>query len=285
MNTELTLVSANKEFSGWNKRYRHSSTVLSCEMVFTIFLPPQASPETPVPVLYWLSGLTCNDENFITKAGAQRLAAVLGMAIVAPDTSPRGPGVPDDVEGAYDFGLGAGFYVNATQQPWNEHYHMYDYVVSELPELIERSFPVNDKRSISGHSMGGHGALICALRNPGRYRSVSAFAPIVNPSRCPWGEKALAGYLGQDRTVWKDWDACCLLETASERLPLLIDQGDNDAFLEMQLRPEVLHEVATRVGHPLTLRMQAGYDHSYYFIASFIDDHLRHHALALGLVE
>jgi S-formylglutathione hydrolase len=281
MSSDLTLVSSNKIFGGWSKRYRHPSQVLNCEMVFSIFLPPQASPETPVPVLYWLSGLTCTDENFTTKAGAQRLAAELGVAIVAPDTSPRGPGVADDPDGAYDFGLGAGFYVNATQAPWADHYRMYDYVVQELPALIEAAFPVTDARSISGHSMGGHGALICALRNPGRYRSVSAFAPIVNPSRCPWGEKALGGYLGPDPAAWKEWDACCLIETATERLPLLIDQGDSDDFLENQLRPEALQEVAERVGHPLTLRMQAGYDHSYYFIASFIEDHLRHHAKAL----
>ena len=215
------------------------------------------------------------------KAGAQRLAAELGLILVAPDTSPRGPDVPDDPEGAWDFGLGAGFYVNATQAPWSKHYHMYNYVVHELPALIEANFPATNQRSISGHSMGGHGALVCALRNPGRYQSVSAFSPIVNPMHCPWGEKAFSHYLGEDRSQWQQWDTCELIATASERLPLLIDQGDKDGFLTEQLKPELLRAAAAAAGHPLTLRMQPGYDHSYYFIASFIDDHLRHHAKAL----
>lgn len=281
MTGELTLMAANKTFGGWNKRYRHTSATLGCEMVFTIFLPPGASAESPVPVVYWLSGLTCTDENFITKAGAQRIAAELGLALVAPDTSPRGEDVPDDPGKAYDFGLGAGFYLNATQQPWSSHYRMYDYVVAELPTLIEQAFPVSDVRSVMGHSMGGHGALICALRNPGRYCAVSAFAPIVNPMAVPWGQKAFSGYLGPDRQSWREWDASVLMETAAERLPILIDQGDRDDFLDTQLRPEILQEVAARVGHPMTVRMQAGYDHSYYFIASFIEDHLRYHAEAL----
>jgi S-formylglutathione hydrolase len=278
---ELTFVSGNRSFGGWHKRYRHRSTVLNCDMVFAIYLPPQATPATPVPVLYWLSGLTCTDENFMQKAGAQRLAAELGVAIVCPDTSPRGQTVPDDAEGAYDFGLGAGFYLNATQEPWVRHYRMHDYVVQELPELVEKSFPVTDRRSISGHSMGGHGAIVCALRNPGRYRSVSAFAPIVNPMNCPWGEKAFTNYLGTERRAWAEWDSCALIADATERLPLLVDQGDSDDFLESQLKPEALRQAAAAAGHPLTLRMQPGYDHSYYFIASFIDDHLRHHAEAL----
>lgn len=283
MSSAIELVSSNRSFGGWHKRFRHQSQVLSCEMVFGIYLPPHAETAKDLPVLYWLSGLTCNDENFMQKAGAQKLAAELGMVIVAPDTSPRGAGVADDPEAAWDFGLGAGFYVNATEQPWAEHYRMYDYVVSELPALVEANFPVSDRRSISGHSMGGHGALICALKNPGRYQSVSAFSPIVNPSNCPWGEKALGNYLGADRQQWAQWDSCELIANATERLPLLIDQGEADDFLTSQLKPEALEAAAGKAGHPLTLRRQPGYDHSYYFIASFIDEHLRHHAQALGL--
>lgn len=282
MDSAIELVSANKCFGGWQKRYRHRSSVLGCDMIFAIFLPPQADQGEPLPVLYWLSGLTCTDENFVQKAGAQRLAAELGMVVVAPDTSPRGEGVADDPQGAWDFGLGAGFYINATQQPWARHYQMYDYVVTELPALIEGNFPVSDRRAISGHSMGGHGALICALKNPGRYQSVSAFAPITNPVNCPWGHKAFGNYLGDDREQWKQWDACELIATAEERLPLLVDQGEADNFLAEQLKPEALEAAAAAAGHPLTLRRQAGYDHSYFFIASFIDDHLRHHARALG---
>lgn len=282
MQDSLELVAATKCFGGWHKRYRHRSAVLGCDMVFAVYLPPQAEQGEPLPVLYWLSGLTCTDENFMQKAGAMRRAAELGLVIVAPDTSPRGEGVPDDPEGAYDFGLGAGFYLNATQQPWARHYQMYDYVVDELPALVEASFPVSARRSISGHSMGGHGALVCALKNPGRYQSVSAFAPIVNPSAVPWGQKALGRYLGEDRAVWREWDACELIGTAQERLPLLIDQGEADSFLAEQLRPEALEAAATANEHPLQLRRRAGYDHSYYFIASFIDEHLEHHARALG---
>lgn len=271
-------VSWNKSFGGWHKQYTHHSSVLNCDMRFAIFLPPQIAQGAKVPVLYWLSGLTCTDENFMQKAGAQRLAAELGIAIVAPDTSPRGEGVPDDPEGAYDFGLGAGFYVNATQAPWNRHYQMYDYVVNELPALIEEHFPVNDKRAISGHSMGGHGALMIALRNPSRYSSVSAFSPISNPVNCPWGEKALAGYLGDDRTNWLQYDTTELLKQNQQPIPALVDQGDQDGFLEEQLKPTTLAEAAQSVDYPLEIRMQEGYDHSYYFIASFIDDHLRFHA-------
>lgn len=282
MSTSIELLSANKCFGGWSKRYRYSSGVLASDTVFGIFLPPQADQGEPLPVLYWLSGLTCNDENFMQKAGAQKLAAELGIVIVAPDTSPRGEGVADDPEAAWDFGLGAGFYVNATEQPWAKHYRMYDHVVDELPAVIEANFPVSDKRAISGHSMGGHGALICALKNPGRYQSVSAFAPITNPVNCPWGHKAFGNYLGDDREQWKQWDTCELIATAQERLPLLVDQGDADNFLAEQLKPEALEAAAKAAGHPLTLRRQPGYDHSYFFIASFIDDHLRHHAQALG---
>ncbi|PTU75402.1 S-formylglutathione hydrolase [Pseudomonas mangrovi] len=278
----MEIVSSNKSFGGWHKRYRHPSRVLDCDMQFAIYLPPQAEQGERLPVLYWLSGLTCTDENFMQKAGAMRLAAELGLVLVTSDTSPRGPEVPGDPEGAWDFGQGAGFYLNATEQPWARHYRMHDYVVDELPTLVEAHFPVSDSRGISGHSMGGHGALVCALRNPGRYRSVSAFAPIANPLDCPWGEKAFSRYLGEDRSRWREWDACALLASAQERLPLLVDQGDADSFLAEQLKPDALRRAAEAAGHPLTLRLQPGYDHSYYFIASFIEDHLRHHAAALG---
>lgn len=273
----LERLSSNKSFGGWNQQYSHVSEVLNCTMRFAIFLPPQAE-ERKVPVVYWLSGLTCTDENFMHKAGAQRVAAELGVAIVAPDTSPRGEDVPDDPEGSYDFGLGAGFYVNATQAPWKMHYQMYDYVVHELPQLIEREFPVSEQRAISGHSMGGHGALVVGLRNPQRYSSISAFAPISNPINCPWGQKALGRYLGEDQTAWREYDASELLKARGCALPLLVDQGDADNFLAEQLKPEALEAAADEAGAPLTLRMQPGYDHSYFFIASFIEDHLRFHA-------
>ena len=266
-------------FGGWQDVYRHRSQALDCDMNFAVYLPPQAATRK-LPVLYWLSGLTCSEQNFITKAGAQRYAAEHGVILVAPDTSPRGEDVAD-AEG-YDLGKGAGFYVNATQSPWAAHYRMYDYVVSELPALVEENFPVTAARAISGHSMGGHGALIVALKNPGRYRSVSAFSPIVAPSQVPWGEKAFSAYLGEDRDAWNSWDATALVATASERLPLLIDQGGGDEFLASQLKPELLQAACTAAGHPLTLRVQPGYDHSYYFIESFIGEHLAHHAAALN---
>ncbi|MCE9684784.1 S-formylglutathione hydrolase [Shewanella sp. AS16] len=271
-------ISCNKSFGGWHKQYKHQSRVLDCEMRFAIFLPPQAA-EKPVPVLYWLSGLTCTDENFMQKAGAQRMAAELGMAIVAPDTSPRGDGVPDDADKAYDLGLGAGFYLNATRAPWNRHYHMFDYVVDELPALIEAHFPVTGQRAISGHSMGGHGALVIGLSHPHRYSSISAFSPIANPMACPWGEKAFAAYLGENREHWRQYDACELLKLAVSEVPILIDQGDADTFLEQQLRPQQLVEIAGHKGYPLDFRLQPGYDHSYYFIASFIEQHLTFHSL------
>lgn len=277
----MELLSSTKVSGGWLKRYRHESLSVKGDMVFAIFLPAQAESAN-VPVLYWLSGLTCTDENFSQKAGAFKKAAELGLAIVMPDTSPRGTDYPGEHE-SYDFGSGAGFYVNATVAPYSNTYHMYDYVVKELPTLVEEHFPVTDKRSISGHSMGGHGALICALKNPGRYQSVSAFAPITNPTQCPWGEKAFTGYLGDDREAWKAWDTCELIATATERLPLLVDQGEADNFLEEQLKPEALEQACEKAGHELTLRRQSGYDHSYFFISSFIDDHLAHHAKALGL--
>ncbi len=265
-------------FGGTQEVWQHRSAVLGCEMKFAVYLPPQAA-HGRLPVLYWLSGLTCSEQNFITKAGAQRYAAEHGVILVAPDTSPRGGDVADD--DAYDLGQGAGFYLNATQAPWAAHYRMHDYVVEELPALIEAGFPASGARAISGHSMGGHGALVIALRNPGRYRSVSAFSPIVAPSRVPWGEKAFAAYLGDDRSTWKAWDACELVHDARERLPLLVDQGEADDFLRTQLQPELLQAACGSTGHPLTLRMHAGYDHSYYFIASFIGEHVAHHARAL----
>jgi S-formylglutathione hydrolase len=277
----IEIISSQKSFGGWHKRYKHRSEVLDCDMVFAVYLPPQAEQTGKLPVVYWLSGLTCTDENFMQKAGIQRIAAELGLIIVAPDTSPRGPQVPGDPDGAWDFGLGAGFYLNATEAPYAKNYRMYDYVVDELPALIEANFPASDVRSISGHSMGGHGALVCALRNPGRYRSVSAFSPVSHPMKCPWGEKAFSRYLGIDRSKWREWDATVLIETASERLPLLIDQGESDDFLETQLMPGALKQAAENAGQPITLRLQPGYDHSYFFIATFIEEHLQHHAQAL----
>ncbi|MBJ6979943.1 MULTISPECIES: S-formylglutathione hydrolase [unclassified Luteimonas] len=265
-------------FGGWQDVYRHRSEVLGCDMTVGVYFPPQAE-QGPCPVLYWLSGLTCTEQNFITKSGAQRYAAEHGLILVAPDTSPRG----DDVADApgYDLGKGAGFYVNATEEPWAAHYRMYDYIVDELPAWVEADPAASDRRAISGHSMGGHGALTIALKNPGRYRSVSAFSPIVAPSQVPWGEKAFAAYLGDDRGAWKQHDTVELVKSASERLPLLVDQGAADEFLESQLRPQLLQAACDAAGHPLTLRMQPGYDHSYYFIASFIGDHIAHHAAAL----
>lgn len=269
-------------FGGRNQQFSHYSKALNCNMRFAIYLPPQAGESNKVPVLYWLSGLTCTDENFMHKAGAQRVAAKLGIAIVAPDTSPRGEGVPDDAEGAYDFGLGAGFYLNATQAPWNKHYHMYDYVVSELPTLIEENFPVSDKKAISGHSMGGHGALTIALKNTGKYTSVSAFSPITNPCNCAWGQKAFSLYLGDDKSSWEQYDASKLLCKKQYDLPILVDQGDADDFLENQLKPQSLLDSASTSNTDLELRMQSGYDHSYFFIASFIEEHLAFHAQHLS---
>ena len=258
----LDIISSNKSFGGWHKQYRHRSTVLDCEMRFAIYLPPLALTGQKVPVLYWLSGLTCTDENFMQKAGAQRIAAELGIALVAPDTSPRGEGVPDDP--GYDLGMGAGFYVNATQHPWRAHYQMYDYVTRELPELIETHFPVSTKRAISGHSMGGHGALIAALREPGRYRSVSAFSPISHPSRAPWGQKALGAYLGNNPLLWQEWDACQLLRHHDcQPLPTLVEVGLDDPFLTEQLGIDALAEIAAAKAWPLELHRHAGYDHSY----------------------
>lgn len=273
-------LSVNKSFGGWHKQYSHYSQTLNCDMRFAIYLPPQASNGHKVPVLYWLSGLTCSDENFMQKAGAQRIAAELGIAIVAPDTSPRGKDVADD-EG-YDLGQGAGFYVNATQAPWNRHYQMYDYVVNELPQLIESTFPVSGKRAIAGHSMGGHGALTIAMLNPERYSSVSAFSPISNPINCPWGQKAFTAYLGMDKATWRNHDASELMRQATQFVPARVDQGQSDDFLAEQLKPEVLAAAAKASGYPLELRLHEGYDHSYYFIANFIEQQLRFHASHLN---
>ncbi|MCW8346110.1 S-formylglutathione hydrolase [Vibrio sp. ZSDZ65] len=267
-----------KVFGGWHKQYTHQSNVLNCAMKFAVYLPPQASKENPVPVIYWLSGLTCSDENFMQKAGAFKVAAELGVAIVAPDTSPRGEGVADDAEGAYDLGLGAGFYLNATQAPWDKHYHMYSYIVDELPALIEQHFPVTPAKSISGHSMGGHGALTIGLKNSEQYRSISAFSPITNPINCPWGQKAFSHYLGNNIEDWKAYDSVELLKHNKATLPILVDQGEDDGFLQEQLKPELLVAAAKASGSDMTLRMQPGYDHSYFFIQSFIEDHLRFHA-------
>ncbi|HEY8568755.1 MAG TPA: S-formylglutathione hydrolase [Microbulbifer sp.] len=272
----MQLVSKTQCFDGAQCQYTHRSDVLDCEMRFSVFLPSQAEKDERFPVLYWLSGLTCTDENFSQKAGAQRMAAELGIVLVIPDTSPRGDDVADD-EG-YDLGKGAGFYVNATQMPWKPHYRMYDYIVDELPALIEANFPVGDRRAICGHSMGGHGALTIALKNPGRFTSVSAFSPICNPIACPWGEKAFAAYLGEDRSTWEEYDATVLLSRATERLPMLISQGEEDQFLEQQLKPNALEAAAEAAGYPVKIEHHAGYDHSYYFIASFIEQHLRFHA-------
>nr|WP_010133573.1 S-formylglutathione hydrolase [Microbulbifer agarilyticus] len=272
----LELVSKTQCFDGSQCQYAHRSSVLDCAMRFSIFLPSQAEKDQRFPVLYWLSGLTCTDENFSQKAGAQRMAAELGIVLVVPDTSPRGDQVADD--DGYDLGKGAGFYVNATQAPWKPHYQMYDYIVDELPGLVEQNFPVSDRRAISGHSMGGHGALTIALKNPSRYQSISAFSPICNPMACPWGEKALAAYLGADRGLWQEYDATALLSRATEQLPILVSQGEQDQFLEEQLKPNALEAAARAANYPLKLEYHAGYDHSYYFIATFIEQHLRFHA-------
>ncbi|CEM00666.1 unnamed protein product [Vitrella brassicaformis CCMP3155] len=266
---------------GWVHRCKHVSKVLgNLEMNFTVFTPAAAAAGSPVPQIYWLSGLTCTDENFTTKAAAFKKANECGVALVIPDTSPRGAKIPGE-DDSYDFGSGAGFYLNATAAPWSKNYHMYDYIVSELPALVNGNFPVKpDKVAIMGHSMGGHGALTIALKNPDKYKSASAFSPICNPINCPWGQKAFKGYLGDDTDAWKMYDAVELVKGYSgPDLHLLVDQGDADEFLQEQLKPEALQAacLATK-GLSLTLRMQEGYDHSYFFISTFIDDHIQHHA-------
>ena len=275
-------VSQARCFNGTQFVFRHVSRETNTPMRLAAFVPPQAG-DVKVPVVWFLSGLTCTEENFTVKAGAQRVASELGLILVAPDTSPRGEGVPDDAQGAYDFGLGAGFYVDATEAPWAKHYRMRSYIERELPALVAENLPADmNRQGITGHSMGGHGALTIALRNPDRFKGVSAFAPIASPLNCPWGEKALSGYIGSDRSAWRDYDACALIEGGARLPDLLVDQGTADSFLDSQLKPGLLEEACARAGQPLTLRRQEGYDHSYFFIASFIEDHLRWHARRLG---
>ncbi|WP_154222914.1 S-formylglutathione hydrolase [Marinicella rhabdoformis] len=275
----MELLDQHKCHGGWVKRFEHASVSTGCIMRFSVFVPPQAEIED-LPVVYWLSGLTCTDENFVQKAGAFKAAAELGLMLVMPDTSPRGmdfdgKDVPNDE--AYDLGQGAGFYVNATQAPWKAHFHMYDYVVSELPELIDNHFPVNGQQAISGHSMGGHGALVIGLRNAEKYSSISAFSPICHPTNCPWGEKAFAAYLGDDKAQWQQYDASLLLLEADGEMPILVNQGTDDQFLEEQLGSQALIDAAEKSGQPLSLNFCQGYDHSYFFISSFIESHLKFH--------
>ena len=277
---KLTQINHCKMFDGHHERYQHFSDANQCTMTFAIYLPPATLHGKKVPVLYWLSGLTCTDENFATKAHAQQFASQHGIALVMPDTSPRGDGVADD--DAYDLGQGAGFYVNATQEPWAKHYQMYDYVVHELPKIIESHFPVTNERAIFGHSMGGHGALQIALKNSHRYKSVSAFAPIVNPSDTPWGKKAFSAYLGSDAATWSEYDSLQLLDKCTRKdLPILIDQGLADSFYPEQLQPEKFTQKANELGFDATLHLRSGYNHSYYFIASFIREHIEFHAKTL----
>lgn len=275
-------IASNKCFGGYQQRYSHTSAVLNCSMTFSVYLPKQldaVAEGVKFPVLTFLAGLTCNDENFVQKAGAQRLASELGIIIVTPDTSPRGEGIPDDPEAAYDFGLGAGFYLDAVQSPWQENYKMYSYITGELRDLIAANFPVDDSRhGLCGHSMGGHGALSIAIKNPDRYTSVSAFAPIVSPMNCPWGNKALSNYLGNDKTLWRGYDSVELLKEATTHIPMFVDQGSEDQFLKNELKPELLVEAARACGYPLDYKLRDGYDHSYFFISSFIEEHLRFHA-------
>jgi S-formylglutathione hydrolase len=275
--SKVTVIAEHACFGGVQGFYSHDSAAAQGVMRFAVYRPPQAA-HGPVPVLTYLAGLTCTEETFPIKAGAQRVAAELGLMLVAPDTSPRGAGVPGE-DADWDLGTGAGFYVDATQPPWAPRYGMYSYVTRELPAVIAASFPVaGGRQGIFGHSMGGHGALICALRNPGQYRSLSAFAPISAPMRCPWGIKAFTAYLGPDRETWRGWDASELLRRNKFDGPILIDQGTADKFLAEQLYLEVLEEAARVAGQNLTLRRQPGYDHGYFFISSFVEDHLRHHA-------
>lgn len=276
----VQLISESKCFDGKLGFYRHHSFSCNGEMRFAVYQPSHASYE-PVPVLYFLSGLTCTEENFMAKAGAQRFAAKYGLMLVVPDTSPRNTGIPGE-DDDWDFGTGAGFYVDATVEPWASHYRMYSYIVDELPVVIAENFLVlTERKSIFGHSMGGHGALICAMRNPQQYRSVSAFAPIAAPMRCPWGKKTFSRYLGEDQESWCEYDATELVKQVGYHSQILIDQGTADKFLAEQLLVDTFEQACIEVDQPLNLRYQEGYDHSYYFIASFIEDHIRHHAIAL----
>ncbi|MGS1018212.1 S-formylglutathione hydrolase [Allosphingosinicella humi] len=279
----LETLSTNKSFGGTQGAYRHDSRETGTPMTFSVYLPPQAAAGAKLPVVWYLSGLTCTHANVTEKGEYRRTCAELGLIFVAPDTSPRGEGVPDDPAGAYDFGLGAGFYVDATEPPFATHYRMYSYITRELPELIASHFPADmSRQAITGHSMGGHGALTIALKHPETYRSVSAFAPIVAPSQVPWGEKALSGYLGADRATWRAHDATSLVEDGKRADEILIDQGESDGFLAEQLQTHLFAAACEKVGIPLTLRMQPGYDHSYYFISTFLEDHLRWHAARLS---
>lgn len=276
MNIET--MSTNMAFGGVQGVYRHASTATGTDMTFSVYVPPHAEGER-LPIVWFLSGLTCTHANVTDKGEFRRACAELGLIFIAPDTSPRGEGVPDDAEGAYDFGLGAGFYVNATQAPFDTHYQMRDYIETELPAIIASHFPADMQRqAIMGHSMGGHGALTISLRNPGRFRSTSALAPIVSPLNCPWGEKALGGYLGQDRGHWRAYDSVALIQDGARLPDLLVDQGSDDNFLDTQLKTHLLVEQCAAVGQPATIRMQPGYDHSYYFISTFLGEHLTWHA-------
>lgn len=273
----MQLVAENRCFDGRQLRYLHTSEMLGCDMHFSVYLPAQAELMS-LPVVYWLSGLTCTDQNFVQKAGAQRYAAERGVILVVPDTSPRGEHVPDDPDNHWSFGHGASFYVDATQSPWSEHYRMHSYLRYELPELVEKHFPVSDRRAIMGHSMGGHGALVLALRHKEFYRSVSAFAPICQPSACPWGITAFSRLLGEEPSAWAQYDASLLLAAGPAELPIKVDQGSRDEFLEEQLRPEALVDAAQRGGTRVAYHLRDGYDHSYFFIASFIEQHIAFHA-------
>jgi S-formylglutathione hydrolase len=275
----LEIISENKSHGGRQLVVEHASEATSTDMTFSIYLPPQAEQGERLPVVWYLSGLTCTHANVTEKGEYRAACAEHGLVFVAPDTSPRGEGVPDDPAGAYDFGLGAGFYVDATQDPWATNYRMWTYVTEELPALVVGEFPVDGYRqAITGHSMGGHGALTVALRNPNLFRSVSAFAPIVAPSQVPWGQKALAGYLGDESTAWRKHDAVALIEGGARVPELLVDVGESDPFIEKELRPELLERACAAAGIPLTLRIQPGYDHSYFFISTFMAEHLRWHA-------
>ena len=279
----LKTVSTALSHGGIQGVYAHASAVTGTEMTFSVFVPPH-TPGAKLPVVWYLSGLTCTHANVTDKGEYRAACAELGLIFVAPDTSPRGEGVADDPEGAYDFGLGAGFYVNATEAPFSAHYRMRDYIETELPALVAEHFPADRTRqAIMGHSMGGHGALTTALRNPGQFKAVSAFAPIVSPLHCPWGHKALRGYLGEDRDTWRDYDACALIEGGARLPHLLVDQGEGDNFLADQLKTHLLQEACDAAGQPATIRMQPGYDHSYHFISTFMADHLRWHAERLGV--
>lgn len=282
---QLETISEHGCFGGKMGFYRHRSAANNCDMQFAVFVPAQGA-SAKVPALTYLSGLTCTEETFMIKSGAQRMAAELGLMLISPDTSPRGDDVPDDPDGAYDFGVAAGFYLNATNAPWSKHYHMYDYLMNELPEIVFQEFPGDrDRQGIFGHSMGGHGALTIGLKNPDIFTSISAFAPICSPMNCPWGQKALGNYLGSDQLAWPEYDATELVKQLGDSRPhnkILIDQGMDDQFLEQELHPHLFEAACAEQSVDLELRRHEGYDHGYYFISTFMDDHLKHHAALLG---